>query len=130
WTQLRDRMPNRTRRLTTALTMLGLVALGVPACKQGTDVASVPGPPPAAAVASPYDEPAAWICRPDQADVCDGDLDATVIAEDGSTSIERWRPAADPKADCFFLYPTVSLDSGDNSDLVPGDEEITAVRAE
>ena len=31
--------------------------------------------------------------------------------------------AANPSADCFYVYPTISRDPTDNSDLVPGIEE-------
>ena len=32
-----------------------------------------------------------------------------------------------PVADCFYVYPTVSLDPGVNSDLQPGEEEVRTV---
>lgn len=79
-----------------------------------------------------YADPAAWLCRPDSPGFCATDLDATVIEADGSVTIERWRaPDAEPAIDCFYLYPTASLDMSPNSDLVPGGqpgEEIHTVR--
>jgi hypothetical protein len=84
------------------------------------------------APAPDYADPAAWLCRPDSPGFCATDLDATVIAADGSVTVERWRaPEAEPAIDCFYLYPTASLDMAPNSDLVPGDqpgEEIHTVR--
>ncbi|HWF00875.1 MAG TPA: DUF3089 domain-containing protein [Caulobacteraceae bacterium] len=60
-----------------------------------------------------YADPAAWLCRPDIAhDACDVDLDATVVRADGSTSLQRFHKAAHPPIDCFYVYPTVSLDPG------------------
>jgi hypothetical protein len=125
-------MGNRQRR-----TMLGWVAaaasvLIVVSCGS-SPLAVVPDAvtPAAPGASGPYDDQARWICRPDKADVCDDDLDATVVRVDGTTSVERWAPAKDPAVDCFYVYPTVSKDPGTNSDLVPGAlEEIRAVRAQ
>jgi len=77
-----------------------------------------------------YADPANWICRGDRAgDPCDGDMNATSIKRRGQTRVERWKPARKPKFDCFYVYPTISLDDGGNSDLVPGaDEEIYVAR--
>jgi hypothetical protein len=76
-----------------------------------------------------YADAAAWLCRPDEDDVCDHDLDATVIQPDGSSTVERFTPADDPKIDCFYVYPTISRDPGVNSDMTPGtDEELFVVR--
>jgi hypothetical protein len=67
-----------------------------------------------------YANPALWLCRPDLKDnKCKVDLDATVIAANGKTTIEKFVPAKDPKVDCFFVYPTVSMDPGWQSDFVP-----------
>ena len=71
-----------------------------------------------------YADRAHWLCRPDVDDVCKRDLDSTIVRSDGSTSVQRWRPARRPKIDCFYVYPTISRDPAPNSDLVPqADEE-------
>jgi DUF3089 family protein len=77
-----------------------------------------------------YGEAANWLCRPDvDDDLCDGSLDVSVVNADGSVDVERVEAAKDPPVDCFYIYPTVSLDPGDNSDLVPAPEtEGLAVR--
>jgi len=76
-----------------------------------------------------YDVRENWLCRPDTTDdPCHGDLDTTVIAADGSTTVERHEAAADPPIDCFYVYPTISGDQAMNSDLIPGPEEATTVR--
>src|SRR5262245_41155231 len=67
-----------------------------------------------------YSDPSHWLCRPDTDDVCDHDLDATIIKANGHTQIQRWHAARHPKFDCFYVYPTISTDPGGNSDLVPG----------
>jgi len=74
-----------------------------------------------------YTNPANWLCRPGKASTpCTGDLDATVVGPDGS-KVQPFAPAADPPIDCFYVYPTVSNDPGDNSDLTPGAGEAQAV---
>ena len=86
----------------------------------------------AVAQAPDYADPAVWLCRPDSPGFCATDLDASVVGEDSSVEVERWRaPETEPAIDCFYLYPTASLDRAPNSDLVPGDqpgEEIHTVR--
>ncbi len=89
------------------------------------------GPVPAAApsTSETYTGTTNWLCHPDRAgDPCDTDLTATVVAPDGNRTIEVASPAAEPAADCFYVYPTVSSDPTTSSDLVPGpDEERAAV---
>ena len=79
----------------------------------------------ATATAAPVDyrDDASWLCRPGRADACAPDARRTVVARDGGMRTERVVPARAPKADCFYVYPTASLDPGDNSDMVPGVEE-------
>jgi hypothetical protein len=79
--------------------------------------------PYAGYVSEIYADPANWLCRPDTDDVCDHDLDATIVYANGQTRIERFRPARNPKIDCFYVYPTISTDRTGNSDLVPGDDQ-------
>ncbi|MGH9349777.1 MAG: DUF3089 domain-containing protein [Vicinamibacterales bacterium] len=85
--------------------------------------------PPASGAAAPtlprnnYADDASWLCRPGRQDACAVDLTTTVVAGDGTLTVEKW--AANPRApiDCFYVYPTVSLDPGGNSDMTPGPEE-------
>lgn len=89
-------------------------------------LAAVAWAPPLAAqaMAAPdYATDAPWLCRPGRADACTTNQDATVIAANGTRSIEKFKPAADPKFDCFYVYPTVSRDPTPNSDLIAGPEE-------
>ncbi len=66
-----------------------------------------------------------WLCKPGlQDDACDVTLDATVINADGSTSVEAFEAASGPRVDCFFVYPTVSLDPGFLSDWQPDEMEL------
>jgi hypothetical protein len=59
-----------------------------------------------------------WLCRPGLADdPCAGNLDATAVAADGSTTLKPAQPATAPAFDCFYVYPTVSLQHTDNANL-------------
>jgi pimeloyl-ACP methyl ester carboxylesterase len=52
-----------------------------------------------------------WLCRPDMPnDECRrADLTATSFLPYSSTQIVKHEVAADPKYDCFYVYPTVAL---------------------
>jgi hypothetical protein len=78
---------------------------------------------PAAAPRPDYGKPENWLCHPGKVDACDSNQDATIIKADGSRSIEHFAATTDPKFDCFYVYPTVSLDPTPNSDMIAGPEE-------
>jgi hypothetical protein len=84
----------------------------------------------AAAPAPDYAQDASWLCRPGRKDACAVDQDVTVIAADGTRKVERFKPAAAPKFDCFYVYPTLSHDPGQNSDMTPNAEENLVVAAQ
>ena len=77
------------------------------------------GPPTAAqktAVAdgaTPADTDSAgveWLCRPGQRDdPCTSSLTTTVDPRSGPVRLQRASDAAHPGIDCFYVYPTVSL---------------------
>ena len=102
--------------------------------------APAPAQPAAADTAKPndYSDGKSWLCRPGRkGDACDVDMTTTVVAADGKLTRETW--AADPKApiDCFYVYPTVSTDPTDNSDMTAGpgrdqrrDAAVRALRVE
>ena len=77
-----------------------------------------------------YSKAESWLCRPGRHDACDVDLTTTVISANGKVAREPW--SANPKApiDCFYVYPTVSLDSTPNSDMAAGEEELSVVRVQ
>ena len=57
-----------------------------------------------------------WLCRPDLADdPCSRDLDATVVAADGTLTPEPFVAADKPAFDCFYVYPTVRLGAEGNA---------------
>ena len=97
-----------------ALVALTTIGLAAPASAQTTA-----GPSPA----PDYAQDAAWLCRPGRADACATDQDLTVVRADGTRKVERFHAAGAPPIDCFYVYPTVSLDPTPNSDMVAGPEE-------
>jgi len=83
-----------------------------------------------AAPKNDYSKAETWLCRPGRHDACDADLTTTVISANGKLTREPW--AGNPKApiDCFYVYPTVSMDPTPNSDMVAGEEELNVVRVQ
>ena len=86
---------------------------------------------PQAAAETPkpdYADPKAWLCRPGAHDACDIDETTTIVAANGTLTKETWK--ADPNApiDCFYVYPTVSTDPGQNSDMNADPAEINVVK--
>src|ERR1700753_2068813 len=80
-----------------------------------------------AAAPADYSAAANWLCLPGHAAACDAPLDASVIQADGSMMVEKVQPAKDVPVDCFYVYPTVSLQQTGNSDLHAGPEETRVV---
>jgi hypothetical protein len=76
-----------------------------------------------------YSKGASWLCLPGRTDVCTAPLRTTALNPNGYGSTGLSEVAKDAGVDCFIVYPTVSRDSGMNSDLVPGDGEEKAVVA-
>jgi hypothetical protein len=72
-----------------------------------------------------------WLCRPGRRDACSTvSLDVTEVATDGSLAVRKVERASDPKADCFYVYPTLSYDPVGNSDMVANDEERRVVETQ
>src|SRR5688572_5954398 len=76
--------------------------------------------------AADYSDDANWLCLPGRTDAC-ASPDTVELTPAGYGAPVVTRAAANPPADCFYLYPTVSRDPGFNSDLTPGMEERAAV---
>ncbi|RDE07326.1 DUF3089 domain-containing protein [Sphingomonas aracearum] len=82
----------------------------------------------AAPMPADYTQAANWLCRPGAADACSkADLSTTVVNADGTLRPLTFTRAKAPAVDCFYVYPTVSLDKAPNSDLVPGPEEMSVI---
>lgn len=104
------------RRLLALLTLCGVVAPG-PGHGDASAQAPAINDAEIAKNEANYADPAHWLCWPGRNDACAADLATTVIGPDGSSRAEPFQ--ADPQApvDCFYVYPTVSLDPGLNAEL-------------
>ena len=111
-----------TRR---ALFLIALVAAVTPAFAQAP---AAPAAPAAEVKPNDYADEKSWLCRPGRkGDACDVDLTTTVVAADGTLTRESW--AANPQApiDCFYVYPTVSTDTGLYSDMTADPAETNVI---
>jgi hypothetical protein len=77
-----------------------------------------------------YSKPETWLCRPGAQDACAVDQSATVITAEGRLTREDFKTNANAAIDCFYVYPTVSLDATGNSDMNAGPEERNVIRAQ
>ncbi|HKP55100.1 MAG TPA: DUF3089 domain-containing protein [Polyangiales bacterium] len=95
-------------------------------------VAAAAGAPATAAPAgaTDYARPENWLCRPGHNEACEKPLDSTVVTAQGMLTVEPFKADTAAPIDCFYVYPTVSLDTTPNSDLVPGPEEFSVVQAQ
>lgn len=77
-----------------------------------------------------YGKGESWLCLPGRDDLCRQPLDATVVAADGTLTLDPFKPAADPGIDCFYVYPTVSTDPTGNSDMTvdPAERRVVQVQ--
>jgi hypothetical protein len=85
--------------------------------------------PPVPASNVDYSKPANWLCLPGRKDVCTTPLETVAVGPSGYGSSGLSAVTKDSGVDCFIVYPTVSRDTGLNSDLVPGAGEEKAVVA-
>jgi len=113
--------------------MFGLFAGGILAAA----IASAQTPAPAAQPAvdtkpNDYGNAKSWLCRPGkpagETNACDVDETATVVAANGTLTKETWKANPTAPIDCFYVYPTVSTDTTDNSDMNADPAEINVVR--
>ena len=111
----------------------GMFAAGILAAA----VVSAQTPAPAAQPAvdttpNDYSSSKSWLCRPGkpagEANACDIDETATVVAANGTLTKETWKANPNAPIDCFYVYPTVSTDPTANSDMNADPAEINVVR--
>jgi len=115
---------NRSSLLGCALASL----LSVSAVGQTPGAASAA--PAAAQPRNDYSKPDTWLCRPGRKDACAIDLTTTIVAAEGKLRREEFKANANAPVDCFYVYPTVSLDTTGNSDMNAGPEEQSVIRAQ
>jgi hypothetical protein len=78
------------------------------------------------ALSDQYTPLSRWICHPDlpdSDDACATGMETLSVAASGEATVLPFERATDPGFDCFYAYPTASLDPGQNSDLFPGPQE-------
>jgi hypothetical protein len=121
------------RQLVCVLGVSAAVTAATAAAQRPVDNRPSPTFPTQAAAAAPapndYSDAANWLCRPGKAnDACSVDLTTTVVTADGKLTREAY--AANPKApiDCFYVYPTVSTDPGQHSDMSIDPAEQNVIR--
>ncbi len=73
-----------------------------------------------------------WLCRPGQAgDPCAFSPAVTTVTAEGTTSVSTPGPTRASRAfDCFYVYPTVSTEPGNNANLAIQPAEIGAAAAQ
>ena len=80
---------------------------------------------PAAAV--DYSKDSNWLCLPGRSDTCSAPQSTVDVNPSGyGAKSVTWPAKSPPPIDCFYVYPTISRDSGLNSDLVMDAELPTA----
>jgi hypothetical protein len=129
------------RRMTRRVTLAAVIAaLALAGCSSGSSGAgpssgaTPPGASPSFAVAAAVPAPShrtVWLCRPGMRhNPCDGGLDATEVTGPHPGRIQRFTPAAHPRIDCFYVYPTVSNAKGLNAPLHSAPEVVAVARAQ
>jgi hypothetical protein len=95
----------------------GAAGAAVAAGTAGAAGGTASGLPPA-----DYADDSHWVCRPGLAgNKCTTELTTTELKADGTTAMSSIPPAADAPVDCFYVYPTVDLDS------TPTNKEFAAI---
>ena len=92
--------------------------------------ATIASPVAAQTAKNDYGDGKNWLCRPGRADACAVDQSTTIVAANGTLTREDWKINPNAPIDCFYVYPTVSTDTGGNSDMNAGPEENGVVRAQ
>jgi hypothetical protein len=87
--------------------------------------------PISAEPAPDYAEDINWLCKPGRVDACELDLSATAILPDGTHSLVTFNRAKDDKKiDCFYVYPTVSLQDAESSNLAQESAQFSRIRSQ
>lgn len=81
-------------------------------------------------VKNDYSKDETWLCKPGRKDACAQDLTTTIVSADGKLKEEKFQPNPNAPIDCFYVYPTVSLDATANSDMTAGPEEQRVIAAQ
>ena len=81
------------------------------------------------AVPATADAEVVWLCKPGTTpDPCRESQATTLQSEDGTSRVVTPQNPAKPPIDCFYVYPTVSQQTGVNADKSKEDQEIEIAR--
>src|SRR5438067_4751351 len=110
----------------------GLVALA--GCSSGSSHTANPQPVTTSTVraAPKTKDTQVWLCRPGQpGNPCLASLTTTAVGPDGTLTVQSNVPAASPKIDCFYVYPTVSQQPTPNANLTidPAERSVAIAQA-
>jgi hypothetical protein len=72
-----------------------------------------------------------WLCKPGRVDACAVDINATSISAKGELVVEPFvNSPSDKKVDCFYVYPTVSTQDAEISNLEQESAQFRRVRTQ
>lgn len=108
------------RHFLVSLTLLAAMAASANLLAQTTEKS--------APAKNDYGKGETWLCRPGRQDACAVDLTTTVVSANGKLTEEKWKANPNAPIDCFYVYPTVSLDATPNSDMNAGPEELNVIK--
>ncbi|MET0498545.1 MAG: DUF3089 domain-containing protein, partial [Steroidobacteraceae bacterium] len=93
-------------------------------------MAQTPPSAPDTQPANDYSKAETWLCRPGRKDACAADQSTIIVTADGKLTTEPFNANPAAAIDCFYVYPTVSLDATGNSDMTAGPEELAAISSQ
>jgi pimeloyl-ACP methyl ester carboxylesterase len=95
--------------MSTCFALMSLVSISADAQDESDQVALSPAPD--------YQDAANWACRPGAEEPCTAGQDTVLLTPDNELRAQPFKEAADPPIDCFYVYPTVSLERRDYADM-------------
>ena len=120
-------MASGRRRRNVVAGALALCALALTACGGGGSSSSATTTTTTAITGTTGPSTTVWLCRPGAVpDPCTYTLDVTSVPASGSRTVRDVPDATDPTFDCFYVYPTVSTETGANADLTVQSAEVGA----
>ncbi|MGE0599369.1 MAG: DUF3089 domain-containing protein [Dehalococcoidia bacterium] len=99
------------------------IPMVTPTSPAASGVAPVGSTPVPGVTPIDYSADANWLCRGKVDDLCSQSRTVEVVSAGLHAEERTTVAAAQSTVDCFYVYPTVSTDSGVNSDLEPGAAE-------
>lgn len=119
-----DRMQTTWKRSLPSMTLAAFMLLA------GYSATAMQSAPAAPAATPDYAKAESWVCRPGAEDICTTGLDALATGADGKSTVEHFEAAKNPAIDCFYVYPTVSLEQTPLSDMTDSPEIQRTVKAQ